>query len=760
MPYKVFKDGDQFCVHKLNADDSKGEQVKGGCHPTRAEAMQHKEALYVHVEDAKGGPSSGWHNPPEGTHTAENAPNFAGGPGADRVYDGGDEKEPKAKRCKCSKCGAVRLLEKGKQCSDMKCPACGGEMSQTEPREDKPAGGEEGRAPGAGRRKAAEDSAQETHACTCPQCGKTVHVALGQKCNEVRCPECKAMMTQGSSGQGGNEKAVHGEGSMLGEVTAVMGQEGKTDCKCPHCGRAIPCTAKACPFCKEKIDRVERGEGDKAMDESFEQQSAAINAAFQGQFSSASTSPIYPASFWLVETFEDAVIAEVDGQFYRISCSKMGDDYSFAPREEWVKVERKQEWVEKAKALKAEGILSKHGGGEKAMWTVYKSATGEWRWAALCNWAVVDKEHEVVSEKAYQDAIAHAQRTGQWGELDLVHVGGTDVGECDMLFTTAKEGEPPKVGAGGPWYDTPMATGAREAVQADPDDWGMSIKFRYNPQRKVKGIYTGDIEFLKYTILPKAMAASYGTAIAVQGGKAMKELDDKTREALAQLNLSEEDIAELAEKQKALPAEENVVEKDETPKEEVEEVAVEPEQSKVKQLIAQLASAVGIGAKKDTPVASAPEEAGKADEVTDPAKAAEPAETKQAGGKSDEADASDVLQAVGTEIAKTLGGLMQAELATRDEQIAGLLETVKVLREEVATAAKSAEERVEEALRNIPPVVKVAASEVRATVQSDGQPKGLVFGQAPDVAQKYTGELIESIDRLVNRELKGTKYKA
>lgn len=45
MPWKVFKSGDEYCVHKLNPDESKGE--KEGCHPTRAEADDHKQALYA-----------------------------------------------------------------------------------------------------------------------------------------------------------------------------------------------------------------------------------------------------------------------------------------------------------------------------------------------------------------------------------------------------------------------------------------------------------------------------------------------------------------------------------------------------------------------------------------------------------------------------------------------------------------------------------------------------------------------------------------
>ena len=308
MPY--FLDGN--CVRKGTKEEP-GETVK--CHDTHEEALAHMKALYVNVEDAdKGGPGSGWHAPAEGTHTAANAPNFAGGPGADRVYGKEDEKPPKSKHCKCSKCGSTFTLPKGKQCEDIECPSCGGRATQEKPREDKPAEGE-----------------------------------------------------GGGSGTGGRKKAVHGE-------------------------------------------------------------------------------------------------------------------------------------------------------GDKAAWTVYKSATGEWRWLALCNWAVVDKEREVVSEQAYRDAIAHAQKTNDWGELDLVHVNGTDVGDADMLFIVRQGYEPPKFGAGGSWRDTPMAARAREAVRANPDHWGMSIKFRYNPTRKTKGVYTGDIQVLKHTILPQAMAASYGTAIAVKGG--------------------------------------------------------------------------------------------------------------------------------------------------------------------------------------------------------------------------------------------------
>lgn len=47
MPYKVYQDGDQFCVHKMNADGSQGETIPGGCHPTKEKAAAHARAMYA-----------------------------------------------------------------------------------------------------------------------------------------------------------------------------------------------------------------------------------------------------------------------------------------------------------------------------------------------------------------------------------------------------------------------------------------------------------------------------------------------------------------------------------------------------------------------------------------------------------------------------------------------------------------------------------------------------------------------------------------
>lgn len=49
MPYEVKKNSSKFCVYKKGASTP----IKGGCHPTREEAIKHLRALMVNVPDAK-----------------------------------------------------------------------------------------------------------------------------------------------------------------------------------------------------------------------------------------------------------------------------------------------------------------------------------------------------------------------------------------------------------------------------------------------------------------------------------------------------------------------------------------------------------------------------------------------------------------------------------------------------------------------------------------------------------------------------------
>jgi hypothetical protein len=50
MPWKVYQEGGQYCVHKVKPDGGKGAKVPGGCHGSKADAEKHKGALYHNVE--------------------------------------------------------------------------------------------------------------------------------------------------------------------------------------------------------------------------------------------------------------------------------------------------------------------------------------------------------------------------------------------------------------------------------------------------------------------------------------------------------------------------------------------------------------------------------------------------------------------------------------------------------------------------------------------------------------------------------------
>ena len=54
MPYKIFKDGDEFCVYKHDTDGNKvGDTL--GCHPTREKAILQLRAVYVNAKESDEG---------------------------------------------------------------------------------------------------------------------------------------------------------------------------------------------------------------------------------------------------------------------------------------------------------------------------------------------------------------------------------------------------------------------------------------------------------------------------------------------------------------------------------------------------------------------------------------------------------------------------------------------------------------------------------------------------------------------------------
>lgn len=84
---------------------------------------------------------------------------------------------------------------------------------------------------------------------------------------------------------------------------------------------------------------------------SQEQELREIEMAFSNAFPSRQDTPVSPLADWypwVVATFDDLVIVEVGGKYYKVAYTEEGSDFVFVPFEDWEEVEKQEEWVTKA----------------------------------------------------------------------------------------------------------------------------------------------------------------------------------------------------------------------------------------------------------------------------------------------------------------------------------------------------------------------------------------------------------------------------
>jgi hypothetical protein len=493
----------------------------------------------------------------------------------------------------------------------------------------------------------------------------------------------------------------------------------------------------------EKGDPPDVGETQKAIvetekGESLERLQHEIAVAFDAQHGQDDgAAPSISSRFWIVEMFTDHIIVEKDNEFWSAPYTRnLEGEIVFANESEWTQVEEIREWVAKAAKMKAEAAAQDAGDADR--FSVYKQDDGTWRWVSISSVAVKDKEFEIVTEKARDDAIQHAIDTGEFGEIDLVHVDGTDVGKCDLMMGVGN-----RLVEGGTFDDTEIARGAIKAIRDDPDHWGISIRFVFDPSKFDGEKYNGNIRIKKRTILPQEMAASFGTRLVAIGGQKVEkqqEISDRARDALERLNVSEEKIDSLAEKQ--IDAEPNTVEKE---AETVNVETPEPETVEVEKTLWDRIKDIGaLFSKPET------EETEKVDAET--------------GGEENTAEAEPVDQeeAKGVDVSEIVGGLFDTyaeatakavgdALKQRDEQIASIGEAVLMLSEQIKSLQAPIEDRIEKRLAELPPIVKAAPSQT-ATLEKPASGRALPY-QTQTKTGDFAGELMKGITSAVEQEL-------
>lgn len=413
---------------------------------------------------------------------------------------------------------------------------------------------------------------------------------------------------------------------------------------------------------------------------------------------------------------------------------KRGDQFCVVKgtREDPIETEKCHDSNDEAKAhlaaLHASEAKDEHGDDEhkpkprhpqKSRFFTYKAADGTRRWVSISSVAIKDKEFEIVTEKAYDDAIEHARDTSNFGELDLVHVEGTDVGDCDLMMRVGN-----RLIEGGTFRDTPLAKGAIRGVEDDPDYWGTSIKFVFDPSKFDGEKYHGNIRIRKRTILPQEMAASFGTKfVAMNGGSKMQEeLGAKAREALEKLNVSEEKIEALAEKKIEVEVEPNTVAKTAVPEPKGETV-----EAKKQSVWARLKDAAQALLAVEPDAATGGEET--TEEVEKPV-----------------VPQADTEQADMTETIKALTVAISAPLIT---EIATLSKNVATMEARLKEAEQAVEDKFLLKLVEAPPVVTVRASQVKATAIEAEPIRGPVFPNENTPQDDYAAKLFEGVTQAV-----------
>lgn len=166
------------------------------------------------------------------------------------------------------------------------------------------------------------------------------------------------------------------------------------------------------------------------------------------------------------------------------------------------------------------------GEGEKVMETplyIFKTEDDGYRWIAYSSNAFKDRQDEIVSTKALEDAVMTADAEEDKGPLLLWHTPSARVGKCDFQAVHGRF-----LIESGTFDNTLLAEKALDYLATTDDVLGMSIGFAYpEPGGKVDGVYT-QIRIVERSICPIEVAANPWTAFnTLKGAAAMKMSEDQ-----------------------------------------------------------------------------------------------------------------------------------------------------------------------------------------------------------------------------------------
>lgn len=175
----------------------------------------------------------------------------------------------------------------------------------------------------------------------------------------------------------------------------------------------------------------------------------------------------------------------------------------------------------------------------RTQFSVWKSASGTYRWKGISSVNTIDRDDEIVTKAALEKDVARTEAEGDTSTLRLYHISH-DIGPAPD-FRAVAHGHLVEMGE---FYKTPEAEAVARMLIRYPKafdglGWGESIKF-LTPDRTV----FDDIVITERSILPLSGAANPFTDLTIEGNEAMPV--DKAQMAFLKQMETDPDLADAA----------------------------------------------------------------------------------------------------------------------------------------------------------------------------------------------------------------------
>jgi len=163
----------------------------------------------------------------------------------------------------------------------------------------------------------------------------------------------------------------------------------------------------------------------------------------------------------------------------------------------------------------------------KSTLSIFKDASGHYRWVTLSSSAFKDRDKEIVSTKALADDVARVDSDGEYGPLRWWHVPGADLGLADF---NAMEGR--VLVESGTFLDEAYG----ERLKDYADDLEISIGFTHpTDEPDSDGVYH-HIKRFERSLVPTGKASNLLTQFSIKEGETMEsEKESKLRQFLGPL---------------------------------------------------------------------------------------------------------------------------------------------------------------------------------------------------------------------------------